>query len=583
MPRKTELYHRVSPQDSNPAATAIFWMAAVFAIFWVLGCRALNGSEDRWAEISRGMLMTGDYFHPFINHENYFDKPLLSYWFISALSFVCGVINEWTIRIPSAISALAALWALRRLAINLWDKKTAYIASWIMLTSLGFIFWARKADADMENMASIILAVMWFFECKDKKPGFFSYLLFYAICFLGAHAKGLAAIAIPVALVLAMLFREGTWKKHLKWSNFGALGIGIVIYLAPFFYAGMTRPDASGSFITEINGLISGDRSSGLYMAFRENVERFFDPFDHKEGPHAYFIHLPRILAPWTLIFIAALAAFIMDWKKSDVKKRWLLDAVVIIFLMFTASGSRRWYYILPILPFCSLMTAVFIAEARHDKLRKPAFLITGLAVFAVALGMLLSPLAWHYAIKLRNFAPPHSLYFMIPLTGIIVGLPWFIRKPMPGLISELTGLPRLFAPYALSIYVIMTFSFVILLNEFDMLRTEKSFALELKALTADVEPSKICFFKKVSPAILFYMDRRSDVTVAAKTEDVEKFVSAGKGFIVSQRKFFEELPENLVRKLEDSPAISEKTYPWERKKELSGKLAVISLAPEAN
>lgn len=566
-------------EEKNPAATAIFWMAAFFAVFWVLGGRALNGSEDRWAEISRGMLMTGDYFHPFINHENYFDKPLLSYWLISGLSYLCGVINEWTIRIPSALSALAALWALRRLAMKLWDKKTAYIASWIMLTSLGFIFWARKADADMENMAAITLAVMWFFECKDKKPAFPSYLLFYAICFLGAQAKGLAAVAVPIALVLALVFREKSWKKHFNFQNIGAFAVGCVIYLVPFVYAGMTRPEASGSLVTELNGLIQGDRSSGLYMVFRENVERFFTPFDHKEGPHAYFIHLPRIMAPWTLIFLAALVSFFMDWKKSDLKKRWLLDAVIIIFLMFTASGSRRWYYILPILPFCSLMTAVFIAEARHDKLRKPAFLITGFALFAVAFGMLLSPLAWHYTIKLKNFTPPHSLYFMIPVVGIIAGIPWFIRKPMPGLISEITGLPRLFAPYALSIYVMMTFSFVIMLDEFDSLRTEKTFALELKNLTADVEPSKICFFKKVSPAVLFYMDRRSDVTVAAKPEDVEKFITSTNGFFISQRKFFEDLPEDVVRKLEEVPVISEKVHPWDSKSERAGKLVGIGTA----
>ena len=573
--RDSEVYRRVAA-DKNPASTVIFWMAAFFTVFWVLGCRSLGGSEDRWAEISRGMLITGDFFHPFINHENYFDKPLLSYWLISALSYACGFINEWTVRLPSAVSALVSLWALRRLGAKLWDKSTANIASWIMLSSLGFIFWARKADADMENMAAIILAVTWFFERKDK-PGFISYMVFYAICFIGAQAKGLAAVVIPVAVIIPLLLRDKTWKKHFRISNFAALAIGALLYLIPFVYAGMTRPDASpGTLSSEISGLLNGDRSSGLYMVFRENIERFFTPFDHKERFYVYFIHLPRIMAPWTLLFVAALATFFIDWKRLDPKKRWLLDAVIIIFLIFTASGSRRWYYILPILPFCSLMTAVFIAEGHHDKLRKTALLITGITILAVAAAMLISPVLWLLAAKMKGFTPPYVLYFSIPIAGIIASIPWFIRKSMPGLLSELTGLPRLFTPYALSIFAIMAFSFVILLNDFDALRTEKSFALELKELSLDVEPSRVCFFIKVSPAVLFYMDRLSDVSVAPNSGAVEKFITATDGFFLTQRKFLEDLPENIAAEMKKNPDIAEKTYPWESKKEISGKFLGI-------
>ena len=62
-----------------PAMIGLFYFAAVFfLVFFGLGQKSLSGSEDRWAEIARNMLLHHDWFHPTINGEIYFDKPLLS-------------------------------------------------------------------------------------------------------------------------------------------------------------------------------------------------------------------------------------------------------------------------------------------------------------------------------------------------------------------------------------------------------------------------------------------------------------------------------------------------------------------------
>ena len=141
----------------------IFFSAvALFLLFWSLGSRELWGSEDRWAEITRVMFLSGDYFHPKINGEPYFDKPLLSYWFIALTAVVTGSLDELATRIPSAVAGLIALWATFIMARRMWSEKTAATAIWILLTSYGFIFWARTAAADMANLTAIILAVAWY-------------------------------------------------------------------------------------------------------------------------------------------------------------------------------------------------------------------------------------------------------------------------------------------------------------------------------------------------------------------------------------------------------------------------------------
>src|SRR5436190_3277049 len=68
--------------SDRPRSEIVFWIAAVVVVFWHLGLRSLHGSEDRWAEVTREMFLRKDFFHPTLNGEPYFDKPLLGYWLV---------------------------------------------------------------------------------------------------------------------------------------------------------------------------------------------------------------------------------------------------------------------------------------------------------------------------------------------------------------------------------------------------------------------------------------------------------------------------------------------------------------------
>ena len=65
----------------------------------------LIGSGHRWAEVAREMLITGDVFHPTINGEPYVDKPLGGYWLILLTASITGSLNQWAVRLPSALGA----------------------------------------------------------------------------------------------------------------------------------------------------------------------------------------------------------------------------------------------------------------------------------------------------------------------------------------------------------------------------------------------------------------------------------------------------------------------------------------------
>jgi len=101
---------------------------------------------------------------------------------------------------------------------------------------------------------------------------------------------------------------------------------------------------------------------------------------------------------PWFPVFLGAIITSATSLKKLDEKARWLIQAIAIIFAFFTFSGSRRNYYILPILPFCMLLMAVFLVEFPNEivgRHRERGLLIqkqilVAAAVFEAALGPLI-------------------------------------------------------------------------------------------------------------------------------------------------------------------------------------------------
>jgi 4-amino-4-deoxy-L-arabinose transferase-like glycosyltransferase len=526
---------------------ALFFSAAtLFLLFWSLGYRELWGSEDRWAEITREMFCSGDYFHPTINGEPYFDKPLLSYWFIAITARITGSLNELTTRIPSAVAGLIALWATFIMARRMWSDKTAATAIWILLTSYGFIFWARTAAADMANLTAVILAIAWY-QLRKEKLGFVTYLVFYLICFTGAHAKGLAAVAIPLIAVFADVLVFRTWRKHICISHVVAMIIGFAVYLFPFIYASTTN---------------AGYTSDGLYLVFRENIQRFVNPFDHKEPFFVYFYYLPELLMPWSVIFVGAVISAFYGFRKMDKNTVWLLLTTLLIFLFFTASGSRRVYYIMPILPFCAIMSAV-IFHSELFKWKNIFCNVTKWSLILLGIADIACPLACLIVEKKFGVGLPLILYVAGPLAGLLAIAVFFTKDYIRDMQTEITGSSPEGAALILSVLLLMGTFFCFQYPALSSFSTNRSTAFALKAEISKIPAANTAFFTKVPVNMLFYIDRKESFQILESSEAVKKFIAENKGpkLIISFNKYADNLKEVLPRKVKGSPIIVEKGY----------------------
>lgn len=318
-----------------------------------LGNRELWGAETRWANIALQMLQSGDYFDPYLKGSPYYDKPLLSYWLITATSWFTGGLGHWSLRLSSVISAWFSVWLVYLLGEQLFRKGTGLIAGWMLATTFYFVFWARVATADILTVCGVLAAVWWYWRGPDDSR-FWRYVVFFGLLSLTSLFKGLIGFILPGLVLLPHLLSEHRWKRHLNLRLLAALVIAGAFYMTPFvlshFYGAPTY------------------EQSGLGLVLRENVVRFFQPFDQFGPIYTYLIYLPVYTLPWAPCWLIALWVAARNWKHIEPDTRWLIQGLALLMLFFTASGSRRSYYVLPLVPFAQLLGAWWVTRRLAER-----------------------------------------------------------------------------------------------------------------------------------------------------------------------------------------------------------------------
>jgi 4-amino-4-deoxy-L-arabinose transferase-like glycosyltransferase len=505
------------------AAEPVFWLFAAAALFMFLGRNALWGSEDRWAEITREMMMTGDLLHPAINWRVYFDKPQLSYWFILPWARLFGL-TEFAVRVPSALAALAGLFGTMKLADRLFGRDCSFLSGWMLLSCHGYFFWGRTAAADMANTAAVVLAVAWFLYLEER-PAFWKYLVFYLIVFCGALTKGLPAVAVPAAMLCWHLLNHKRWLKHLNFANFFALVLGVAVYLAPFLAA---------SYIPPAGGLLqpAGEVLTGLELVWRENFVRAFNAFDHRDPFYSYLYNLPRILLPWAPFFAAALVAAAASWRRLEESCRELFVGILLVFVMFSCSTSRRWYYILPLAPFCIVLTSAMICRCREEKWVRFLVSIMRWIVISAASLALAAPVMLPVFSMLFHHVPPLLAVTAVPAAGLAT-LIVCVMDDRPGNgVERFSGLPSRLASTVTGTAILMAAVFGAVVPSLTVYRTEKPFIRSAVPLLAGIPEKDIAFYETDSAAkFQFYMNWNGPAAVIWKKRgELEKFIASRQG-----------------------------------------------------
>ncbi len=522
---------------------AILLAAASTLFLSGLSLRSLWGSEGRWAVVAREMMQTGNYFLPTINGQVYFDKPLLSYWAIIPFSWFTGV-TETSARLPGALAGIAVAGVIFAVGRRLFGRETGFLGGVILLTTVMFGFWSRTASAELLNVLAIWL-MLWILAGDDPKPSFRRYLVFYLVAALSSFCKGPVAPAVALVTTVALSSMEtivdirhsGTHRirqslaRHFNWIASLRGSLAALCGLAAFI------------LLLFLPVIVTGSRDA-VELMWRENVTRFFKPFDHVEPFYSYFKHIPIFLLPWSFVAIASLIT-IRKWE-AGWSRRWLVCVTIAIFIFFTISGSRRSYYILPIVPAFALIMGRSLAGFLYrtgetdSPVMKAALLVTGCLPVLAGVAMIITYLKFGQYRHISEIAlGPVSL-----IAGVFASMFIFKRKFIQG--TAIT---------VILFFCLLLWGYTVGSVIGERPRMLKPFAAELKSYVKDIDNSKMALYKMGNSSLIFYLGMSKPVKTIDDEIRVCTYVRKPGNYLLTEEALADEIVtrcghENMARVL---------------------------------
>jgi len=385
---------------------------------WRLGSIGLiDETEPLFAEAARQMLETGNWVTPYFNGETRFDKPPLIYWLMAIGYQVFGV-NEWAVRLPSAISAVVltgfVFFILDRFGDSPFTKDKEPLqrrwASLIGAVTLAltpeFIIWARTGVSDLLLTGCMGSALLCFFlgyvHSENEQPApFFSlkkpsneYISFYVLTALAVLAKGPVGFVLPGLIIVSFLIYQGN-----LWQVFREMRVlsGSIIFLA------LTVP----WYILVI--LENGQTYIDSFFGYH-NFQRFTDVVNDHAAPWYFYILVILIgFAPLSVYLPSAIAQLQVwrrrFWQQQSRKEQLGLFAFfwfAVIFIFFTIAVTKLPSYVIPLLPAAAILVGLYWSsyqQARTNLELKINGWIN--VIFVVALGI-----AFYYSPNLIGYDP---------------------------------------------------------------------------------------------------------------------------------------------------------------------------------
>ena len=273
----------------NSRLRAVATVVLVWAVIYLpaLGSIAIKGEEGRRILPAVRMLETGNYLVPQVGSNPYYRKPPLVNWLVAASFKFFGVRNEWTARLPSALSVLAVAIALVTIACACLGARGSIISAMIWLTNIGIIEKGRLIEIEALYVSLCGLAiVLWLSFFLQKKSPWLTWLPASVFLGLGLLAKGPTHLLFFYGIVIAVLAYWKDWRVLVHPAHF--VGLAVMIGIA----AAWAIP-----FVHATTSQVVIDKWSGQYTGRLKGIDfKFSDWIQNVPRGLIYFL-------PWLLLF----------------------------------------------------------------------------------------------------------------------------------------------------------------------------------------------------------------------------------------------------------------------------------------
>lgn len=348
-----------SVKSGQPAlrdALALTLLIGVFFCF-MLGNRPLAvPDEGRYVEIPREMAVTGDYITPRLNGVKYFEKPVLFYW-LEAFSIRLFGLDEFTLRLWPAIFAVLGCLAVYLAGARLFGRRSGLLAAAVLATSLLYYGLSRAIILDMPVSVLLTASLLSFLagvrEARGWRRRFFLWG-FYVFAALAVLTKGLIGILIPALVVGAWIVLLGEWRILKTMELPAGLALFLLVAAPWHLLAQRANPEFFDFYIVQ------------------EHFLRYLTTMHSRYHPAWYFIPVVLLgLFPWSAFLVQAVKYSLpATWKERHEHRDalFLILWAGLVFLFFSASGSKLPPYILPVFPPLALLIGRYLSAAWESR-----------------------------------------------------------------------------------------------------------------------------------------------------------------------------------------------------------------------
>jgi 4-amino-4-deoxy-L-arabinose transferase-like glycosyltransferase len=382
-------------------------------LFFELGRGDMRtADEGQRAAPPAEMLRSGDFLMPVLNGRPYLAKPPLLYWVVAGFYEVTGTINEWTARIPTALSGFLMSLALYLVFRGAAGEGPARWGALMLLASPYFLERSRWCNLEVPTWCCTFLAVAacWHAWQAEGTGARWGRTLLAGLALAAATLlKGPVPYLFLAASFLAFLVVEGNdpdraTRHGARWIAI-TVGSAFALWLvdAALGAAGVATGLSSVVFPASMAALLGG----WIYLAARhggpawrratpplllvlvmgmgfaapwawaivdrlgweqvqallnlEVVERTHTATEINSGsPLFFFSQLPLILAPWGLLFPLHLSR--QAWAAQGRLYRWAVLAGWLSVAIFSLIAGKEREYVMPAAPLLLLGVGFHVA-----------------------------------------------------------------------------------------------------------------------------------------------------------------------------------------------------------------------------
>lgn len=362
-----------------------FFLYSLLGVVYIAGLFVplMDNDSAHHANIGLRMYLTGDYVNLIDHRGDYIDKPHFLFW-ITALSYHIFGVTTFAFKFPSFLFTILGVYAVFRLAKELYNQETGKLAALIFASSFCVILANNDVRMDAILTACIAFAT-WQLAAYVHHKKFISLVGAAIGLAVGFATKGHVGLVAPVAGIFFYILYKKEWRFLYDWHwlvviFFFAVFISPVVYC--YYLQFNLHPEKISQGMKGVNGV--------KYILWSHSFDRIsgHERFGGALGKEDKFFFLHTFLwtfAPWCFAaFIALFYRLKNVFKKTSAYpggEEWLSTGVFLMLALLINFSNFKLPHYMPILaPATALMTAYLFSSRRSDEGWKKTFFFLQLA-----------------------------------------------------------------------------------------------------------------------------------------------------------------------------------------------------------